>query len=328
MKRALLLCLVATAAQAAPKIEFDRMVYDFGKTSLVDSVSGTFTFRNTGDEVLKVEQPKPSCGCTVAKIAPDSVKPGEKGALEFKLSVGQQSQELIKEIRVSSNDPTNPVVRLGLRVEIEQAFESLPHSMAFGEVPLGTITNTTVVVNRLDGQKLNITKIESTSKLIAATAEPAGDKSANLRINLLADGQPRRISEMVNLFTADSKGPALTIVVTAWFMGDLEIEPSALAWGMPDPEHWNVDNPDFTLERSITITSRQSDRPLEIRNVKTTVPGLKVTIETIETNKEFELTASLSQPLKQPVSGVITFETNLPSLPKVEVPVEINVWRR
>ena len=58
----------------------------------------------------------------------------------------------------------------------------------------------------------------------------------------------------------------------------------------------NADSPDIILERSITITSRQSNRPLEIRNIQTTVPGLKVTIETIETNKEFELTASLSQP--------------------------------
>src|SRR2546422_5920632 len=60
--------LLALGLLAAPKIEFDRMVYDFGKTSLVDKVSGTFTFQNTGDEVLKVGEPKPSCGCTVAQI--------------------------------------------------------------------------------------------------------------------------------------------------------------------------------------------------------------------------------------------------------------------
>ena len=57
------------------------MVYDFGKTSLVDKVTGRFTIRNTGDEVLNIQPPKPSCGCTVAKLDPNTLKPGEKGTL-------------------------------------------------------------------------------------------------------------------------------------------------------------------------------------------------------------------------------------------------------
>src|SRR5258706_15218702 len=92
MRQMLLICwFIAAAAHAAPKIEFDRMVYDFGKTSLVDSVTGKFIFTNTGDELLKVGEPKTSCGCTVAKIVTDTLKPGEKGELEFILTVGQHA---------------------------------------------------------------------------------------------------------------------------------------------------------------------------------------------------------------------------------------------
>src|SRR6266404_748442 len=106
MRRMLLVgWFIAAAAQAAPKIEFDRMVYDFGKTSLVDSVTGKFIFTNTGDEVRKVGEAKTSCGCTVAKILTDTLKPGDKGELEFTLTVGQYAQKFHKEIRVSSNDP-------------------------------------------------------------------------------------------------------------------------------------------------------------------------------------------------------------------------------
>src|SRR5690349_392326 len=70
--------LLATAASAepAPKIQFDSTLYDFGTTSLVQSVSGTFTFHNAGDGVLKIQEPKPSCGCTVAKLSSDTLKPG------------------------------------------------------------------------------------------------------------------------------------------------------------------------------------------------------------------------------------------------------------
>jgi hypothetical protein len=65
------MCVAAQAA-GAPKIQFDQTVYDFGKTAQVETVSGTFKFKNTGDGILKVEPPKPSCGCTIASLKPAS----------------------------------------------------------------------------------------------------------------------------------------------------------------------------------------------------------------------------------------------------------------
>ena len=56
----------AIPIQATPKIQFDQTVYDFGKTSQVSTVSGIFKFKNIGDAVLKMDPPKPSCGCTAA----------------------------------------------------------------------------------------------------------------------------------------------------------------------------------------------------------------------------------------------------------------------
>src|SRR5437868_15311359 len=63
MKKTMLVWfLLATAALAepAPKIQFDRTLYDFGTTSLVQSVSRTFTFHNAGDGVLKIQERQPS----------------------------------------------------------------------------------------------------------------------------------------------------------------------------------------------------------------------------------------------------------------------------
>jgi hypothetical protein len=70
---------VAAQAEGTPKIQFDQTVYDFGKTSQVETVSGVFKFKNIGDGILKLEPPKPSCGCTVAELKPDTLQPGETG---------------------------------------------------------------------------------------------------------------------------------------------------------------------------------------------------------------------------------------------------------
>ncbi|NIM08751.1 MAG: DUF1573 domain-containing protein, partial [Planctomycetales bacterium] len=81
---------------AAPKIEFDRLVYDFGTTSMVQSVSGAFTFTNTGDATLEVRKPSTTCGCTVAGVEPDVVEPGGTGTLKFTMNVKNADGRLQK----------------------------------------------------------------------------------------------------------------------------------------------------------------------------------------------------------------------------------------
>src|SRR6476469_6088604 len=95
----------APAAAGKPKIKFDQTTYDFGKTSQVERVSGTFTFQNVGDADLKMGKPSTSCGCTVAGVKPEILKPGEKGELSFSLNLGRNRAVLQKQITVESNDP-------------------------------------------------------------------------------------------------------------------------------------------------------------------------------------------------------------------------------
>src|SRR5580693_3115074 len=79
---------MALYAEGTPKIQFEQTLYDFGKTSQVTTVSGVFKFKNTGDGLLKLQPPKPSCGCTVARLNPDTLAPGATGELLFTLNLG------------------------------------------------------------------------------------------------------------------------------------------------------------------------------------------------------------------------------------------------
>jgi len=44
---------IAGLAEGAPQIQFDRVVYDFGKTSQVTTVSGVFKFKNVGEAITR-----------------------------------------------------------------------------------------------------------------------------------------------------------------------------------------------------------------------------------------------------------------------------------
>ena len=132
MKRTLLtltLCLNVAGlawADGTPKIQFDKTTFDFGKTSLVHQVAGTFIFTNVGDSVLTLEKPTTSCGCTVANLKTNALQPGERGELAFTLNVGPNRATLQKHITVTSNDPKNPKVDLTVLAEYIPIFDLVP----------------------------------------------------------------------------------------------------------------------------------------------------------------------------------------------------------
>ncbi len=96
---------------------------------------------------------------------------------------------------------------------------------------------------------------------------------------------------------------------------------------MPDPQHWKEKRPDVQLSRTITITATRPDLPLLVRNVTSSFKDLKLELETVEKDKRYAITATWPKRLTQAVTGTISFETNLASLPKVDIPAEVNLWR-
>jgi hypothetical protein len=163
---------VAAQAEGTPKIQFDQTVYDFGKTSQVATVSGVFKFKNTGDGILKLEPPKPSCGCTVAELKPNTLQPGETGELPFTLHLGQVKAQYDKRIAVKSNDPQTPEVSLTIKVDYTPLYDinpmTLAPNLAFGVNDTDQFTT----ITRTDGKPLRIVRLDASKPWITAKVEP------------------------------------------------------------------------------------------------------------------------------------------------------------
>jgi hypothetical protein len=312
-----------------PKIQFDKMVYDFGTTSFVDSVTGTFTFSNTGSSDLKVAAPKPSCGCTVASVKPDTLKPGEKGELVFKVNVGTAHGALEKHITVPSNDPQSPSINLAIKVDIKQVIEITPASISLGSIRQGMSTNASVTVRRLDGQKLVLGKIEPGNKALQAHVEPAegtnADQAAKVVFELKADGAPTRFNENVKVFMEGFNQQIGTIYVNGQVLGDVVIDHESLYWSIMNPSRAPANNPLAQQVRRVTITSTRTDRPLEVKNVTSTLKDLTVELSTVDTGKVYAVVATLAGTPEKSEQGSVSFDTNMPSQPKITIPVTVVV---
>ena len=70
-------------ASAQAEIKFDKLTHDFGNFSEASPVvTCTFTYTNTGDKPLVINQAVASCGCTVPEYTKEPVQPGEKGSIK------------------------------------------------------------------------------------------------------------------------------------------------------------------------------------------------------------------------------------------------------
>jgi hypothetical protein len=322
--------VLTSQAAGTPRLEFEKTTIDFGKVSQVATVTGVFKFKNTGDGILKLQPPKPSCGCTVAELKPDTLAPGESGELPFTLNLGIYRAILEKHIAVTSNDPKTPEIGLSIKVDYTPLYELLPvtvsPNLAFGVNQASEVTTLT----RNDGKPLRIVRMATSKPWIQAALEPgapADAASAKIRISIEREGTPRRFNEYVHIYAAgETNTPVSSIYLYGQMMGEVSLTPEALYWSVNTVPAPGAERPESLVVRRIAIRSA-AGQPLVVSKARSSIPGMTVELVEKEPGKAFELVARLDAIPAATVSGVVSFDTSVASQSHLDVPVVVNVFK-
>ncbi len=322
------LCALGRAA-GAPKIQFDQLLYDFGKTSGVATVSGVFRFANVGDDVLKLEPPQTSCGCTVAELKSNALPPGATGELPFTLHLGFYRALLEKHITVRSNDPQTPEVMLTVKVDYTPLYELNPMilspNLAFGTNDTEQFTTLT----RTDGKPLGGLRLNPSKPWITAQGEAGTDGRATTRIRVAVrrDGPPRRFNECVHVYAAEQTNtPVTSIYVCGRMVGEVSLSPEALYWSIAAGAKTPQAGPEAMITQRVTLRS-ESGQPFEIKNPQSTLKGINLEVVAKDSAKVYEVVARLDEVPTSTVSGNVSLETSVPGQPTIHVPVIVNVHK-
>ena len=283
-----------------------------------------------GDGILKIEPPKPSCGCTVAELKPDTLPPGATGELPFTLHLGQVKAQFEKHIAVRSNDPLTPEVSLTLKADYTPPYElnplTLPLKLAFGTNEATGFT----LLTRTDGKPLHVARLDSSKPWLKATVEPgtrADDATVRLRVVMRRDGPPGRVNEYVHIYTTEQPNtPAASLYVYGQVMGEVSLTPEALYWSVTDATKTTADSPEAVVLRRVAIRSA-TGKPLELKNAQSTIKGIKLELVSKEAGTVYELVARLEEVPASTVSGLVTFETSVAAQSRIELPVIVNVFK-
>src|SRR6266536_2008791 len=135
-----------TATNAAgPRIQFATNIYNYGRQITGTVINYTFTFTNTGDQVLDVPVAQGSCHCTTAGEWTRRVEPGKTGIVPVTFNSTGFSGQMTRTVTITSNDKTQPSVVLQLTGTIWKPIEVNPQ-MAYFNVPPDSPSVTPVLV--------------------------------------------------------------------------------------------------------------------------------------------------------------------------------------
>jgi hypothetical protein len=323
----------AVAAPAGePKLVIDKMVYDFGTTSLVQQLSGKFLIKNGGTGILELKKPKTSCGCTVAALKTDKLAAGEETDLSFTMNVATVSRgHAEKSITVYSNDPKTPTVVLPVRAEIVMVYDYSPANIGLADMHLGATTNFVIHVKRNDGKPLGITRVEVNggftnihAKLVASESSPS---EATAEVEITGDAA-RRISACNIGFYGVNANPALfTVPVNGRIVGDIMLDRETLFWAIVNPNDWPGAQ-SAMVTQMVKVVASLPDQKLTLSNPTCTVPEVKVSITPVDDGKSYEIVAAVPKAPKEISRGTIKVETNYKSQPTIDIPVTVNVLKR
>ena len=127
MKKYLLITLMLVCAftyanaQKQADIKFDKTTMDLGKFPESNPVQQcTFTFTNTGNAPLIINQAIASCGCTVPEYTKEPVAPGKTGTINVTYNgKGKFPGYFKKTITIRTNGKTE-MTRLYISGEMEE----------------------------------------------------------------------------------------------------------------------------------------------------------------------------------------------------------------
>jgi len=157
--------------QPAPKIKFEKVALDFGEVGPGTKSNDEFKFTNVGNGVLKITKVGQCCG-VVTTMEKNEYAPGESGIIKVTYNAPAGTGPQMRQLVVSSNDTTNPGVRLTIKAEIVPKIACKPErlKLLLDEENAGCDTLT---ITSLDNQPFAITGFKSTADCITAAFDPA-----------------------------------------------------------------------------------------------------------------------------------------------------------
>ena len=296
------------AAEGSPHIGVDSAVFDFGTIAQGSPVEHLFTVNNTGTDALKIERLNPSCGCTAASLSAQTIDPGNSATIRAVFDTTGFQGYKVKTVRVYSNDPQQPSVVLTIKGSVIPDVVVDPPRVFFGNIKKGSADSITVTVAGSEQNTIKILDVDSRSSDIALSVEDTKTdhgpgKKITVRLN--KDLPIGTIRSRIAVKTSSEKNPVIHIPVFAKVVGDAQLVPSDVSFGL-------IEGPldkDAIQRVNLETDSKQA---VKIVSVDSDNPAVAVETDSADGGTKNELLVRLKQGTSGMIRALVTVVTDHP----------------
>lgn len=319
-------------SDGAPMIQFETNFCDLGKLTAPGKVSGVFKFKNAGAALLELAQPDTSCGCTVAKVSPDRLAPGQTGLITYTINLDHVMGQVQKQIMVHSNDPKTPEVDLTVQLDYTPLYQLSPMVLRMVLPADKNEATATFTIVRNDGQPLALQKLVTSQKWVSAALDPSvTPQASSARVNVTVHRPAHPPSMMianVQLWAGNQADrPVQTMFLSCEIQGELSASPAQIYWVIPNFGPSITNYSAESLTRTVELKAAL-DKSVTIQSVRSSIKGLTASVTPSEPGKLFTLILKFAELPQQFTSGDVTIDTSSPFLPELKVPVIVSVAPR
>jgi len=244
-----------------PRLVFTREGHDFGRQERHRTLTHKVTFLNGGRAPLEIRKIDTNCGCAAALLSSRVISPGGRGTVRVTWRTGGVAGRVTKALALTTNDPSNPVSRYRMSIEVIGDAMLDPAIVAIrGTRAEGTPESWFDVVALDAGKHLRITGVKTSHEGIRAEVGPLpeSDRRTGYRVHLSfgAELGTGGFHERVVVSTNSRRDPKLAIDVVGAVTREVVVVPDRLYFPRVAG----------TVTRSVFV-SRRDGKSLTVRSV-------------------------------------------------------------
>jgi hypothetical protein len=192
----LIFALAFSTLAAQPKLEIQGGdTYDWGDVKGTESqVKAKVKIKNAGNQLLKITEVKPTCGCTTAPLDKNELKPGEYATLDVTLNISGRSGQITKTIRILSNAPAAQEKILWLKVNIIRDLQISPSMyFAFQDMTIGYEKDSKVQIKNNSKEVMKLSDFQVEPEGLTINLKGTVSIKPGQEIDLVAKVTPKEV---------------------------------------------------------------------------------------------------------------------------------------
>ena len=293
---------------------FKTTNHDFGTVARAAKTEYRFTFDNPYDQTIQVRSVRTSCGCTTPSVETEIVPPGGRGSILAKFNTGTHTGARSATLTVTFDKPTFSEIQLHVKGYIRSDVVFQPGEAAFGNMMQGASKSIEVGVDYAGKPAWKINQVTSSDSFITVVPTEVSRQNGRVRYTLvvsISGGAPvgPLESELV-VHTNDRNLTTVPLRLIANIAPEISVSPQTLSLGdivqgAPIKQLIILKGQQPFLIKSVESGEFDIEANLSEESKMLHALPMIITPKTVEFGKE--------------VKGKITFSTDLPEKPSIDV---------